>query len=169
DRGRSRNSAACRRRGAVPWRVPGTVPARAGDRRLGGRPRLVPGLYWRHRARDLRRGAPITPRGFCHAPCSSRRSPVRAAAPDGQRSALRVDHRGAPRHRMRMWRNGRAAAVATLAYTVLALAYTWPLPIRLATGVTHDLGDPLLNTWILWWSGTHVPLTAQWWNAPAFY
>ena len=65
--------------------------------------------------------------------------------------------------------HARAAALAALAYTVLALAYTWPLPIKLATGVTHDLGDPVLNTWILWWSGTHVPLTAQWWNAPAFY
>ena len=70
---------------------------------------------------------------------------------------------------MRISRHGRAAALAALAYTVLALAYTWPLPIRLGTGVTHDLGDPLLNTWILWWSGTHVPLTAPWWNAAAFY
>ena len=70
---------------------------------------------------------------------------------------------------MRISRHGRAAALAALAYTVLALAYTWPHPMRLGTGVTHDLGDPVLNTWILWWSGTHVPLTAQWWNAAAFY
>ena len=71
---------------------------------------------------------------------------------------------------MRMSRNTRAIALASLAYTVLALAYTWPLPIKLANGVAHDLGDPLLNTWILWWSGTQaVPLTAHWWNVPAFY
>lgn len=67
--------------------------------------------------------------------------------------------------------NGRGrATVAAAFYTALTLAYTWPLPLRLATGVAHDLGDPLLNTWILWWSGTQaIPLTAHWWNAPAFF
>ena len=35
--------------------------------------------------------------------------------------------------------------------------------------VPHDTGDPLLVTWILWWSTHAVPLTAAWWNAPAFY
>ena len=69
-----------------------------------------------------------------------------------------------------MSRSARAVALASLGYTLLAVAYTWPLAIRLSTGVAHDLGDPLLNTWILWWSGTQaVPLTAHWWNAPAFY
>lgn len=64
----------------------------------------------------------------------------------------------------------RAMAVAALGYSVIAIAYTWPLAIRLTNGVAHDLGDPLLNTWILWWSGTQaVPLTPAWWNAPAFY
>ena len=64
----------------------------------------------------------------------------------------------------------RAAFVAFLAYLVLAVAYTWPLPIRL-NGVPHDLGDPLLTTWLMWWSGTQggIPLTAHWWNAPIFY
>ena len=71
---------------------------------------------------------------------------------------------------MSMSRNTRAVLLASLSYLVLALAYTWPLPIKLSTGVTHDLGDPLLNTWIMWWSGTQaVPLTAHWWNAPAFF
>jgi len=44
-----------------------------------------------------------------------------------------------------------------------------PLVLRLGTGVPSDLGDPLLNTWILWWDSRHLPLTASWWNAPAFY
>jgi len=71
---------------------------------------------------------------------------------------------------MKMSRNARAVTLAWLGYSLLAVAYTWPLAIRLSTGVAHDLGDPLLNTWILWWSGTQaVPLTAHWWNAPAFY
>ncbi len=59
-------------------------------------------------------------------------------------------------------------AAFTAAYAGLAVAYTWPLATHL-NGVAHDLGDPLLNTWILWWSGTQaVPLSATWWNAPAF-
>lgn len=65
----------------------------------------------------------------------------------------------------------RAATAAAFAavYLLLALAYTWPLAVRLADGVAHDLGDPLLNTWILWWAGTQaIPLTAGWWNAPQF-
>lgn len=70
---------------------------------------------------------------------------------------------------MKLPTNARAAALASLAYVVVALAYTWPLPIRL-NGIAHDLGDPLATNWILWWSGTQaVPLTAHWWNAPAFY
>ena len=56
-----------------------------------------------------------------------------------------------------------------LAYLLLTLAYTWPLPVRMTTGVTHDLGDPLLNVWILWWTTKAAPLTAAWWNAPMFH
>ena len=64
--------------------------------------------------------------------------------------------------------HARAALLAVLGYTAIAVAYTWPLAIRL-NGVPHDLGDPLLTTWFLWWSGHTVPLTAAWWNVPAFY
>src|SRR5258705_12358835 len=35
-------------------------------------------------------------------------------------------------------------------FLALAVLYTWPLAIRLTTA-TSDLGDPLLNTWILDW------------------
>jgi hypothetical protein len=55
------------------------------------------------------------------------------------------------------------------AYVLLALAYTWPLTLRLATGVIHDPYDPLLNTWILWWNTKAIPLTQAWWNAPIFH
>lgn len=63
----------------------------------------------------------------------------------------------------------RAAALAALAYTFLAIAYTWPLPVNLSHGVAHDAGDPILNAWILWWTTQAVPLTAAWWNAPIFH
>jgi hypothetical protein len=67
---------------------------------------------------------------------------------------------------------GRIAAKACAAAAFLAFVtavFTWPLPIHLARAVPQDGGDPLLVTWLLWWS-THVaPLTERWWNAPAFY
>jgi hypothetical protein len=62
----------------------------------------------------------------------------------------------------------RAISLSALGYVLLTIAYSWPLPIRLGD-VTHDYGDPLLNTWILWWTTKAVPLTAHWWNAPIFY
>ena len=65
-------------------------------------------------------------------------------------------------------RGARTIGLACLAYTAAAIAYTWPLAVRL-NGVPHDAGDPLLTTWFLWWSGTQaVPLTTHWWNAPMF-
>src|SRR5262245_52886027 len=57
---------------------------------------------------------------------------------------------------------------ATLAYAVLtALLFRSLLPV-VATRLYSDLGDPLLNTAILYWHATHVPLTADWWDFPAF-
>ncbi|HJT18631.1 MAG TPA: hypothetical protein VJ853_14645, partial [Thermoanaerobaculia bacterium] len=35
-------------------------------------------------------------------------------------------------------------------FLLLALVFTWPLALRLSTA-TSDLGDPLLNTWIIHW------------------
>src|SRR5918993_1701197 len=57
----------------------------------------------------------------------------------------------------------------SLLFLVLALAWTWPLVTRLSLRIPHDPGDPLLNTWILWWSTQAVPFTEAWWNAPVFY
>jgi hypothetical protein len=72
-------------------------------------------------------------------------------------------------HWMKLSRNVRAAALAALGYSVLTIAYAWPLPINMMRGVAHDAGDPILNAWILWWTTKAVPLTAGWWNAPMFY
>lgn len=35
--------------------------------------------------------------------------------------------------------------------------------------MAHDPGDPILNTWILWWNAQALPFTARWWNAPIFF
>lgn len=61
------------------------------------------------------------------------------------------------------------AGFAAAAYAALSLAYTWPLARHMSSAVPHDRGDPLLVAWVLWWSTKVMPLTAAWWNAPAFY
>jgi hypothetical protein len=63
---------------------------------------------------------------------------------------------------------GRETAVILL-FLLAAAVLTWPLAIRLPTAVS-DLGDPLLNAWILDWvcySLTHAPL--ELFNAPIYY
>ncbi|HXB57318.1 MAG TPA: hypothetical protein VN461_21320, partial [Vicinamibacteria bacterium] len=66
-------------------------------------------------------------------------------------------------------RGWSAAVVAFALYSLLTVAFTYPLVFELSTSLPHDLGDPLLNTWILWWNAQQLPLTEAWWNAPSFY
>ena len=56
----------------------------------------------------------------------------------------------------------------TLLFTFLTLGMHAELIPRLADALPADLGDPLLNTWILWWNAQQVPFTDAYWNAPAF-
>lgn len=63
----------------------------------------------------------------------------------------------------------RPSVKAFLVYAGITVAFGYPLLLRLGTVVPSDLGDPLLNTWILWWNSRKVPLTTGWWNAPAFF
>ena len=58
---------------------------------------------------------------------------------------------------------------AAAVYVLLTAALTWPLVLHPRSLVPNDLGDPLLNTWILAWDARVVPLTAGWWNGPQFY
>jgi hypothetical protein len=65
-------------------------------------------------------------------------------------------------------RAGREAAIFC-AYLLVAIAATWPLAARLDTAVS-DLGDPLLNAWIIDWDCyalTHAPLHI--FDAPIFH
>jgi hypothetical protein len=55
------------------------------------------------------------------------------------------------------------------AFLVIALVQTWPLVTELSRVLPNDLGDPILNTWILWWNAQVVPLTTRWWDAPMFF
>jgi len=61
------------------------------------------------------------------------------------------------------------ALLAAVVYVLLTIALTWPLIIHPASLVPNDLGDPLLNTWILAWNARVLPLTSTWWNGPQFY
>src|SRR3954470_7528358 len=64
---------------------------------------------------------------------------------------------------MRRW---PAAAVV---YSALALVLAAPLVRAFGSVIPHDAGDPVLNSWILWWSTRQVPFTAGWWDAPMFF
>jgi hypothetical protein len=54
-------------------------------------------------------------------------------------------------------------------FAALSVAWTWPLVTRLGSRVAFDPGDPLLNTWILWWNAQAIPFTEEWWSPPIFY
>ena len=60
-------------------------------------------------------------------------------------------------------------AAAVMAYLALTLWQTWPLATDPGGWAPHDLGDPLLSTWALWWNATHVPFTHAWWDGAVFY
>jgi hypothetical protein len=60
-------------------------------------------------------------------------------------------------------------AIVALTFGILSVVWTWPLATRLSSRVAHDPGDPILNTWILWWNAQRVPFTQAWWDAPLFF
>jgi hypothetical protein len=72
---------------------------------------------------------------------------------------------------------GPGALVATLVYTALAIAWTWPLVTGLTRDLPWDLGDPLLNCWILAWHFHQagrvlrgdVGGLADWWHPNIFH
>jgi len=51
---------------------------------------------------------------------------------------------------------------------LLSLAQHGELIRQFGSAIPNDPGDPILNTWILWWNAHHLPLTDAYWNAPAF-
>lgn len=63
----------------------------------------------------------------------------------------------------------KKGVLAFLIYCGITVALTYPLILQTGSVLPNDAGDPALNTWILWWNTQAVPLTAAWWNAPAFF
>jgi hypothetical protein len=62
----------------------------------------------------------------------------------------------------------RRQFIVPAVYLFVALVWTWPLAVHLGNRFTHDPGDPLLVTYLLWWNAHAVPFTQGWWNAPFF-
>jgi hypothetical protein len=66
---------------------------------------------------------------------------------------------------------------ATLLYFCVALVFTWPLVLGLTRDIPWDLGDSLLNAWILAWDADRVlrflsgdlGAIRNFWNANIFY
>jgi hypothetical protein len=54
-------------------------------------------------------------------------------------------------------------------YLLVSVAITWPLASTLGSHVANDLGDSLLNMFIMAWNARTLPLTDAWWNMPQFY
>jgi hypothetical protein len=54
-------------------------------------------------------------------------------------------------------------------YFLVTIALTWPLALHPASRVPNDLGDSLLNVFLMAWNAREVPLTASWWNLPQYY
>ncbi len=59
--------------------------------------------------------------------------------------------------------------LASLAYGALTIVFTWPLVTQITAVLPHDLGDPILNAWIVWWNAHVLPLTTRWWNGQSFW
>jgi hypothetical protein len=62
-------------------------------------------------------------------------------------------------------------------YALAALAMSWPLPTLLTRAPVGDMGDPLLNAWILAWGSDHFTAfiggdfdaVRRWWQANIFH
>jgi hypothetical protein len=65
-----------------------------------------------------------------------------------------VTSRG-PESRIPSPESGLTAAAATALYAAAALVLTWPLAAGLARDIPWDLGDSVLNCWILQWGADH--------------
>jgi hypothetical protein len=58
------------------------------------------------------------------------------------------------------WLSRRGDRVAFLAYTLLALAFTWPLVLQMGTNLrgASGTGDAYQNIWYMWWYGHALEL-----------
>lgn len=74
-----------------------------------------------------------------------------------------------------MWQNprsmelrARSVFMAAACYSALTVAMLSEVVRHPATTVPMDAGDPALVAAVLQWNATHLPLSGDWWNFPAF-
>src|SRR3989442_8890959 len=61
-------------------------------------------------------------------------------------------------------------ALAVAGFAALAVVMTWPLAAHATRTLPGDLGDPLLNAWILGWDAQRLAHgLAGFWDAPILY
>lgn len=64
----------------------------------------------------------------------------------------------------------REAVLVVLGMTVITLIMTYPVVRVMTTSLPNDLGDPLLNTWLLAWDADRLRHgLAGLWNLPSFF
>jgi hypothetical protein len=54
-------------------------------------------------------------------------------------------------------------------FAALSVAWTWPLAANITSRIPVDPGDPVLNTYLIWWNAATLPFTAGWWDPPFFF
>ena len=54
-------------------------------------------------------------------------------------------------------------------FAALSVVWTWPLGAYVASRIPHDPGDPILNTYLVWWNATALPFSSGWWDPPFFF
>ena len=60
-------------------------------------------------------------------------------------------------------------ALAGAGYLLVTLLLAFPLVRDIGGVLSNDLGDPALNTWILWHNATTLPFTEAWWSPAVFH
>lgn len=71
----------------------------------------------------------------------------------------------------------RGTLIATALYLVLTIGMTWPLVPAIDREIAWDMGDPVLNAWIIQWTGGQVlaflsgdvGALSQYWHGNIFY
>ena len=68
-----------------------------------------------------------------------------------------------------MRRSTLRLGAAAAGYALLTVGLTWPLVRHPGSRVPNDLGDALLNMFLIAWNARVLPLSDAWWSAPQFF
>jgi hypothetical protein len=63
----------------------------------------------------------------------------------------------------------RTSVLVFFLFAALSIAWTWPLGAHIGSRIPADAGDPVLNTYLIWWNAATLPFTRGWWDPPFFF